>query len=693
VIKLIRKLFGGSKTLVEKHADPDGYRADPLDMVARGQHGSVGWEATQKSPIQRVVSDFPVYGVNKKIGDAATKHMMVGDDGEGAPFSKPDTGYLVPEGVINWYGSQGFLGYQILAIMAQQWLIDKACSMAGDDAIRNGWTIRGDSGDEITGETYDLIHSYDKKFGIKANLSELNRFNNIFGIRVAIFDVRSDDPLYYEKPFNIDGVTEGSYRGISQIDPIWMMPMMSSDSMSNPASKNFYEPEYWIISGKKYHRSHIVVARGPQPADILKPTYIFGGVSMVQRIYERVYAAERTANEAPLLSMNKRTTAIHVDLDKVAAQEISFMQRLMIWVKYRDNHAIKVLGKDETMDQYDTSLADFDNVIMSQYQLVAAIAKVPATKLLGTPPKGFNATGEFEMISYHEELESVQEHIMTPMLDRHYLLLGKSLNLETQIHTDWNPVDSITTIQKADLNQKKAETDVQYITAGVLSPDEARNRLRQDRYANYSTITEEAANTTPGLSPENITGYEEAGAEVTKGEAAIMKSAAAQENVQTGLNPSGTEKGEIGSAPGGRPGTASAAAPNGTGEEGDDLPPGTPSAAAPLVSSAPSAPSGPAPALDVPQIAAMLRALLAQVEKLDPTEPDQTYAAHRSTFPSTARSVRPSVTGLNDQTPADCDDAESTDGGSFTKTIVTKDPSGKPVEKKTWKTSDPEGPD
>ena len=30
---------------------------------------------------------------------------------------------------------------------------------------------------------------------------------------------------------------------------------------------------------------------------------------------------------------------------------------------------------------------------MTQYQLAASVANVPATKLLGTQPKGFNATG------------------------------------------------------------------------------------------------------------------------------------------------------------------------------------------------------------------------------------------------------------------------------------------------------------
>lgn len=227
----------------------------------------------------------------------------------------------------------------------------------------------------------------DVDFKVKENLIEFNRFKNIFGIRIALFEVDSEDEDYYEKPFNPDGITEGSYKGISQVDPYWMMPMLTAESTADPSSRFFYEPEFWIISGKKYHRSHLIIARGPQPADILKPTYIFGGVPLVQRIYERVYAAERTANEAPLLAMNKRTTVIHTDTAKAIAQEDKFLDRLMFWVKYRDNHAVKVLGTEESYEQHDTSLSDFDSVIMNQYQLVASIAKTPATKLLGTSPK------------------------------------------------------------------------------------------------------------------------------------------------------------------------------------------------------------------------------------------------------------------------------------------------------------------
>lgn len=547
---------------------------DPLDMISRGQRREA-WPVPPERPEDKFlkVEDFPYYDpvtekVMVRVKDAtedADKTVSVFDaagDGSGGQSLKGAgsgggrmSDYAVPPAIEGWYSSQGFIGYQACAIIAQHWLVDKACTMSGEDAIRNGWELKTD-GEELTDAQLSEITELDKRFHLKENLSELNRFKNIFGIRVLIFEVESPDEDYYEKPFNIDGVTKGSYKGISQVDPYWMTPVMTAASTSNPAGIHFYDPEYWVISGRKYHRSHLIIARGPQPADILKPTYVFGGVPLTQRIYERVYAAERTANEAPLLALNKRTTTIHVDTDKALLNEKSFLEKILLWVKYRDNHAIKVLGKEETMEQFDTSLTDFDSVIMNQYQIVAAIAKTPATKLLGTSPKGFNSTGEFESISYHEELESIQEHTMDPTVERHYAIAMRSLGYNNiKLKVVWNPVDSISTTARAELNAKKAATDEINVNIGAVSPDEIRQRLRDDGHSGYNRLTDDVANEKPGMSPENLAEFEKAGAEKRK---AVMRPlpSPGSDPAATGEDP---EKNFEGDAP--KPGMAEEIAP------------------------------------------------------------------------------------------------------------------------------------
>lgn len=521
-----------AKAEAQEQPKTQALQSDPLDPTHRVKPGS-GWKG-ENEPVAvfRSIADFPVLEISQAAFRSVNGKQFAMDAapviqanvamdevcGPGAAAMTP--AYSVPEEVANWYLSHSFIGYQACALIAQHWLVDKACSMAGEDAVRHGWEIKSvDEDNPLTDEQHDQLVEYDKGFKLKFNLEQLNRFKNIFGIRVAIFQVESDDPDYYSKPFNIDGVTEGSYRGISQVDPYWMMPLLTAESTGNPGGKHFYEPEFWVVNGKKYHRSHLIIARAPEPADVLKPTYLFGGVPMAQRIYERVYAAERTANEAPLLAMSKRMTAIHVDMEKAVLNQDKLYKRILQWIAYRDNHQVKVLGKEEVMEQFDIALSDLDSVIMNQYQLVAAIAEVPATKLLGTSPKGFNATGEFEMISYHEKLESIQEHVMSPMLERHYKLLCRHLGLDVIVQHVWRPVDSITATQRAELNLKKAQTGEALINAGAISPEEERSRIRDDEDSGYNRLSDEAAEEKPGASPENLAEFEKAGAAAEKANA------------------------------------------------------------------------------------------------------------------------------------------------------------------------------
>lgn len=415
----------------------------------------------------------------------------------------------VPGALASWYGSQSFIGYQLAATFAQHWLISKCCLMPAKDATRNGYEVTVNDGTEVSNDVLGFIKEKDIEYKINENLIEFVQMGRVFGIRIALFVVDTDNPTeYYGNPFNIDGVLPGSYRGISQIDPYWVVPQLTGNAVLNPMDIDFYEPPYWIINGINVHKSHLVIFRTEEVADILKPTYLYGGVPIPQKIYERVYCAERTANEAPALALSKRTTVIKTDTAQVAADPAAFMANMQNFASFRDNFGVKILGLDEESEQYDLSLADLDAVIMTQYQIVAAAANVPAVKLLGTTPKGFNATGEFEEANYHEELESIQTHDLTPLLDRHHALMIKSdvaphFGIQP-FHTTvtWNSLDAMTAEELAELNKKKAETGAVLMNSGAIDGEDERQRLITDPDSGYS-----------GLAPLDPLELEESGEE------------------------------------------------------------------------------------------------------------------------------------------------------------------------------------
>ena len=328
------------------------------------------------------------------------------------------------------------------------------------------------------------------------NMREFIRKGRIFGVRICMFKVISTDPLYYEKPFNIDGVTPGSYKGMVQVDPYWTAPMLDGPSASQPDTIHFYEPTWWIINGKKIHRTHLIIFKHAEPVDVLKPQYIYGGIPLTQQLMERIYAAERTSNEAPQLAMSKRTTIWLTDMEAVMSDSNAAAGRLQQWAQYRDNYGIKMGDKEgDSFDQFDTTLSDFDALIMTQYQLVSAIAGVPATKLLGTSPKGFGASGDYEEASYHELLESIQAHDLTPLAERHHALVIKSYvepkvksftGVETTLN--WLPLDTPTAEGLANVNLIKAQTSAILIESGVVSSEEDRQRIATDKTSGYNEI-------------------------------------------------------------------------------------------------------------------------------------------------------------------------------------------------------------
>lgn len=431
------------------------------------------------------------------VSVSASGETTAMDDSEGMgtakqAFNRFSTG--VPDAQLIWYASQGFIGHHMCALMAQHWLVGKICNVPPRDAVRTGYDISFPDASNMPDDAIQRFQAFDKRMRLNEKLIEYATNARVFGIRIALFQVKSNDPLYYEKPFNPDGVTKGSYKGISQIDPIWCAPELSGAEASNPLSQHFYEPMFWIINGRRIHRSHMRISVPSPVTDLLKPSYQFGGISIPQKIYERVYAAERTANEAPLLAMTKRTNFLFTDMEKVMANPELFAERMQQWVEYRDNHGVKILGEGDKADQKDTSLADLDSVIMTQYQLCCAIGDSPATKILGTTPKGFNATGEAEEANYHELLETIHMDL-DPLLERHYLCLSRSLlGVATQPTVTWHPLDALTSKELAEVNLAKSQADKNLVDAGALDGHAILERLSKENDSGYFGI--------PTIAPE-----------------------------------------------------------------------------------------------------------------------------------------------------------------------------------------------
>lgn len=401
--------------------------------------------------------------------------------------------------IYTFFAKHGFIGWQLCALLSQHWLIHRACTIPNQDAMAPGWdNIFEKERPEDTKEQdqkilSDLYQKSEQKYHLTKKCCEFGNNRKIFGISIAFPVIEGVDPSL---PFNIDAVKPGSYKGISIVEPYWALPSWTESAMSEPGNLNFYQPEYYSFpyngTIKKVHRSNLIISTHGQVPDILKPSYYFGGIPLPQMVYERVYAAEKVANEAPLLALTKRLLVADANLEQLYTDPETSKNKIDRLVKMRDNFGVWCKQPGDQFTQIDTSLTDFDQLIMTQYQIVAGIVDIPMFKLMGSNFKGMNPTGEGELKNYVQTLQSLQENVFKPLIERHNLLSMKSdFGQSDMVSAKFHPVDMPTEKELAEVEALKAQTDTAYVNSGILSPEEVRAKVAADKSNSYNSLSEE----------------------------------------------------------------------------------------------------------------------------------------------------------------------------------------------------------
>lgn len=396
------------------------------------------------------------------------------------------------------YLNETFIGYQTCALLKQNEFIDRACTIPGKDAIAPDFKIQYINSEDAVkdNETPDIDELADirdvaiRKFGIKEICVRHETNKRAFGYSIVVPIV---DGVDYEKPFNIDGIRKGSYHGMNVIEAYWLRPELDTESATNSMSLHYFEPTWYVTNyGQKIHRSWVIRSTYSEVPDLLKPTYYFGGIPLTQQIFKRVYAAEKVANEAPMLAMTKRLLIVDANISNMVSNPSAANEIMEALTELRDNFGVYAKNPGDQVSQIDTSLTDFDALIMTQYQLVAAIAGMPATKLLKTTPKGFNSTGEFEDKDYKQSLLTIQENDFIPILNRHFDLYTKSVyGRVIPLDIKFNPIDTPTESEVANIASIKSQIAMNHINAGITTADEEREVLRNEDGSPYSALAEE----------------------------------------------------------------------------------------------------------------------------------------------------------------------------------------------------------
>lgn len=389
------------------------------------------------------------------------------------------------------YGAcSNFLGYGALQNIAQNGLIRACIETVADDMTRN-WIELQQEGEADSPESEDKIQRLEKamkRMGLQKTLHKAASMTGYFGGCLLYLDTGASGPQL-KLPLSLEPwsmeAKEGFLRAVRVVDPVNCFP--GTYNSTDPLKEDYYVPQTWWVLGQEVHASRLIRVYANEPPLLFKPSYNFLGIPQAQILWDYVLHFQDNRDSVNRL-MGKFSQLVFktsmTDILTGGANDLSgLMARLQIMSQNRSNDGVIAVDKDaEDIVKVETPMSGVTDVVRQSLEIVAALNRTPAVKLLGISPSGFNATGESDIRNYYDHVLSQQEKVLRPPLQRILEALQVSLfgKVEPFIGFHFASLSEADENAKATTQQTRINNLMALLDRDVISPEEARQLLISD---------------------------------------------------------------------------------------------------------------------------------------------------------------------------------------------------------------------
>mgnify|MGYP005754963993 FL=1 len=392
------------------------------------------------------------------------------------------------------YPLTSFIGYGALQQIAQQGLIRACVQTVADDMTRKWIEIKGgDDADkveklkELAETKYHLRQVFHKAFTTVGYMGGALIFvkvgfdNKTADMKLSFTDVSAELKLGEQLRFVV-------------VDPVNCSP--ADYNCTDPLEEDYMQPKRWFVLGTTVDASRLIPIVDNEPPTLLKPNYNFLGIPQAQILWDYVMhfndcrvSIARLLNKLSLLVVQTDMDAVLTDPNGVA----NFDTKMDLLARYRNNDAVFVCDKEsEGVQNVQTSIAGCTDIVRQSLEMVAAINRTPAVKLLGISPSGFNATGESDITNYYDYIHSKQE--------LHHDEIQKCLEaiqlvefgfIDKHISFEFLPLSEEDISSKAMTANTEIGALSQLVDRQIISAEELREVIKQNDTLGLSQLSDE----------------------------------------------------------------------------------------------------------------------------------------------------------------------------------------------------------
>lgn len=382
------------------------------------------------------------------------------------------------------YSGEGlyFLGYPVLSEMAQRSEYRRLVGTLAQEMTRRFIRLTS-TGNEDKADRIQKLDTAMKRFRVRDVFREAAEQDGFFGIGHIYIDTGvSDDPDELKTPLMAKSakIKKGGLKRIRTIEPLWCYP--GAYNSNQPLDADFYRPKSWYVMSREIDRTRLLSLVSREVPDILKPAFMFGGLSLTQLAQPTVDNWLRTRQSVNNLihsfTVWRLSTDLSATLNGGGGEEMA--ERAALFNQYRDNTGLMMINKEtEEFGNVSASLAGLDSLQSQAQEHMAAIDGMPLIKLVGYTPLGLNSTGEGEMDSWRDRVKAQQEHLFNEPLKQilDIIQLSEFGDIDEDIGFEWEPLEDPNEAERAVVRKTDIDAAVELIAAGVISPEEERERL------------------------------------------------------------------------------------------------------------------------------------------------------------------------------------------------------------------------
>lgn len=387
-----------------------------------------------------------------------------------------------------------FPGYPYLAELSQRSEFRSPTETIAKEMTRKWIELKSiggaDHGDKLR-EIMDCMTA----FGVQDKFRRATELDGFMGrgqIYIDIKDQNDDDTRKLPLVVNEKTIHEGDLLALTVVEPMWTTPY--SYNSSDPTREDFFVPRSWFVMGKRIDASRLLTFISRPVPDMLKPSYNFGGIAMSQLVEVTVNKWLRTRDAVNDLVHNFSIIALKTNMSEVISggPGDNVMNRAQLFMQMRDNQGLWLMDKDaEELDQIAVPLGTLDHLQAQAQEHMAAPAHIPLVKLFGITPSGLNASSEGEIAVFYDYISAEQEALYSKHLTTILQIIQLHLygTIDPSIGFDFVPLADPDSEALARIRKSDADAGVAYINAGVVGPDEERERLADSPDSGYNNLT------------------------------------------------------------------------------------------------------------------------------------------------------------------------------------------------------------